>query len=82
MNWKILPGIGKATADLLLKEFKSVKNIRKKDRRRWKDWSGNQKLRSLLNIFNKLKEVSVKIKLQKKWGQDRNPAPFLKSNIL
>ena len=30
-NWKIFPGIGKATADQLLKEFRSVNNIREKE---------------------------------------------------
>ena len=38
MNLEDIPGIGKATADQLLKAFRSVKNIKEKAWMSWQEW--------------------------------------------
>ncbi len=46
-----IPGIGKATADLLLKEFKSVKNVRSKTTEELKEIIGPSKANLVLRYF-------------------------------
>ena len=46
-----IPGIGKATADTMLKEFKSVKNIREKGIEELAKSIGNAKAKTVLNYF-------------------------------
>ena len=46
-----IPGIGKATADLLLKEFKSVKNVRSKTVNELKEIIGISKAKIVTNYF-------------------------------
>ncbi len=46
-----IKGIGKATADLLLKEFKSVKSIKNKTREEIAGLIGNSKARLIINYF-------------------------------
>lgn len=50
-----IPGIGKATADLLLKEFKSVKNIKGKSFEELKNIIGNGKAKIVAGYFQKEK---------------------------
>lgn len=47
-----IPGIGKATADLLLKEYKSVKNIRIKRQEEIETLIGKSKATIIVNYFN------------------------------
>jgi excinuclease ABC subunit C len=47
-----IPGIGKATADLLLKEFKSVKNIRQLSAEELGKLVGKAKTRLIMDYFN------------------------------
>jgi len=76
-----IPGIGKSTAEILLKEFRSVTNIREKDLSELEKVVGRAKAKLVIDYW-KDKKKKRKNRKQKKWGQDRNPAPFLKSNIL
>lgn len=46
-----IPGIGKATIDILLKEFKSVKNIREKDQLEIEKLIGKSKAEMIANYF-------------------------------
>ena len=46
-----IPGIGKATADLLLKEYKSVKNIRIKSQEEIETLIGKSKATIIANYF-------------------------------
>lgn len=46
-----IPGIGKATIDFLLKEFKSVKNIREKDQEEIEKLIGKSKAAMIANYF-------------------------------
>jgi excinuclease ABC subunit C len=48
-----IKGIGKNTADLLLKRFKSVNNIRQKNEEELSEVIGKAKAKILLNYFNK-----------------------------
>ncbi|MBS1920243.1 MAG: excinuclease ABC subunit C [Bacteroidetes bacterium] len=48
-----IPGIGKNTADLLLKEFRSVKNIREAGQEELEKFSGKAKARIVFDFFNK-----------------------------
>jgi excinuclease ABC subunit C len=48
-----IPGIGKNTADLLLKEFRSVKNIREKKLEEIARIAGKAKAKILYEYFNK-----------------------------
>ena len=48
-----IPGIGKATADLLLKEFRSVKNIKGKSFEELKNIIGNGKAKIVAGYFQK-----------------------------
>ncbi len=48
-----IPGIGNATADLLLKTFKSVKNIREKSPEELEQFIGKAKAGIVFNYFNK-----------------------------
>src|SRR5574338_405332 len=48
-----IPGIGKTTADLLLKEFRSVKNIREKKQEELEKIAGGSKARIIYEYFNK-----------------------------
>lgn len=49
-----IPGIGKATADTLLKEFKSVKNIREKNSEEIEKIIGKAKAKVVMDYFNKV----------------------------
>ncbi|MEO5564691.1 MAG: excinuclease ABC subunit UvrC [Chitinophagaceae bacterium] len=53
-----IPGIGKATADSLLKQFKSVKNIRAKTLEELEKLVGNNRARLLTNYFRQKEEGS------------------------
>jgi excinuclease ABC subunit C len=53
-----IPGIGKATADLLLKEYKSVKNIRMMKQENLEKLIGRSKAMTIINYFD-AKEKSV-----------------------
>src|SRR4029077_13823463 len=46
-----IPGIGKDTADLLLKEFKSVKNVREKSREELSKVVGNARAQIIIGYF-------------------------------
>jgi len=48
-----IPGIGRATAERLLKEFRSIKNIRKKDKTELDKIIGKSKARALMEYFKK-----------------------------
>ncbi|HMR90884.1 MAG TPA: excinuclease ABC subunit UvrC [Chitinophagaceae bacterium] len=48
-----IPGIGQATADLLLKTFRSVKNIREKTKEELAAVIGNAKAALIINYFSK-----------------------------
>jgi excinuclease ABC subunit C len=56
-----IPGIGKATIDLLLKEFKSVKNVREKKQEEIEKLIGKSKASMIANYF-KLEKVNPAIK--------------------
>lgn len=47
-----IPGIGKATADLLLKEFRSVKNVRQQSEEQLAKLIGPSKARMVIGYFN------------------------------
>lgn len=47
-----IPGIGKATAEMLLKQFKSVRNVREKSAEELGALIGNARARLILNYFN------------------------------
>lgn len=51
-----IPGIGKATADLLLKKFRSVNNIRRQPEEELEKLIGKSKTRVIKEYFNKNKE--------------------------
>jgi excinuclease ABC subunit C len=51
-----IPGIGKATADLLLKEYKSVKNIREKEKTELEGLVGSAKAKIITEYFQSKKE--------------------------
>jgi excinuclease ABC subunit C len=54
-----IPGIGKATAELLLKELKSVKAIREKTEEELIPFVGKSKARLIISYFNSLKEQGI-----------------------
>jgi excinuclease ABC subunit C len=57
-----IPGIGKATIDILLKEFKSVKNIREKEQVEIEKLIGKSKAEMITNYF---KQESDKMSVKK-----------------
>ncbi len=52
-----IEGIGKATIDLLLKTFKSVKNIKAKSTEELAAVIGNSKARIIINFFNTINKI-------------------------
>ena len=56
-----IPGIGKATIDILLKEFKSVKNIREKEQGEVEKLIGKSKAEMITNYF-KLERDKMSVK--------------------
>jgi excinuclease ABC subunit C len=60
-----IPGIGKATANLLLKEFKSVKNIREKTEQELGKLIGNSRARLITDYFTGDKEGEGKNEVKK-----------------
>ena len=57
-----IPGIGKATIDMLLKEFKSVKNIREKEQVEIEKVIGKSKAEMITNYFKAGKRINQSIK--------------------
>ncbi len=76
-------GIGKATIDILLKKFKSVKKIKEQTETDLMEVIGKSKAKIITDYFLQLNSQSVQIIHSplgiggtKKKGQDKNPAPF------
>ncbi|MEO8406091.1 MAG: excinuclease ABC subunit UvrC [Chitinophagaceae bacterium] len=55
-----IPGIGKSTAELLLKEFRSVKNIREKDRQELEKFVGPSKAKIIIEYLQVKKNEEKK----------------------
>ncbi len=51
-----IPGVGKATIELLLKEFKSVKNIREASREKVEELVGKSKARTIADYFEEKRQ--------------------------
>lgn len=79
-----IKGIGSTTADLLLQHFHSLRKIEKASLEELSALVGEKKAQLIRAYFDtkKLAEKENESDNAKKWGQDRNPAPSLKSNIL
>jgi excinuclease ABC subunit C len=67
-----IKGIGRSTADFLLRELRSVKNVQAKTEEELANLVGNAKAKLVFRHFNNSTESAI----EKERGQDEHPAPF------